>query len=154
MKTTQAIIEKGKALLNTATKNAAHAVNDYITVPGFKDYEINSKNVLRSKKTGNIQQIPAGKKKYLIFASNGTRKSIGTEEINALIGTRIIATAKTLLTKTSCEIEEMSYFISYTPFRKRIIPDPWFLFSGKFINYLLMLIIPSFRDTLFILGKK
>lgn len=60
----------------------------------------------------------------------------------------------TLLAKTSWKIEEKSYFTSYTPFRKRTIPDPWFLFFGKFINYLLMCVIPSLRDTLFILGKK
>lgn len=59
-----------------------------------------------------------------------------------------------LLKKTSWKIEEKRYFISYTPFRKRIIPDPWFLFFGKLINYLLMVIIPSLRDTLFILGSK
>jgi len=59
-----------------------------------------------------------------------------------------------LLAKTLWKIEEKRYFISYTPFRKRTIPDPWFMFLGKFINYLLMLIIPSFRDTLFILGSK
>ncbi len=61
---------------------------------------------------------------------------------------------KTLLTETSWKIEEKSYFISYTPFRKRTIPDPWFLFLGKLINYLLMCVAPSLRDTLFILGKK
>ena len=61
---------------------------------------------------------------------------------------------ETLLTKTLWKIEEKRYFISYAPFRKRVMPDSWFLFFGKFINYLLMLIIPSFRDTLFILGSK
>lgn len=61
---------------------------------------------------------------------------------------------ETLLKETFWEIEEKSYFVSYTPFRKRVMTDPWFLFFGKFINYLLMCVIPSLRDTLFILGKK
>lgn len=61
---------------------------------------------------------------------------------------------ETLVAKTSWKIEKKSYFTSYTPFRKRTVPDPWFLFFGKFINYLLMCVIPFLRDTLFILGKK
>lgn len=61
---------------------------------------------------------------------------------------------ETLVAKTSWKIEKKSYFTSYTPFRKRTVPDPWFLFFGKFINYLLMCAIPFLRDTLFILGKK
>lgn len=59
-----------------------------------------------------------------------------------------------LLTKTSWKIIENQTFISYTPFRKRVNPDTWWLGVGKFINYLLMLAIPSFRDTIFIFGKK
>lgn len=57
---------------------------DYKEVPGFKDYEYNSAKVLRSKKSGKVQMIPTGKKKYLIYDSNGKRKPIGTEELDAL----------------------------------------------------------------------
>lgn len=84
-KSTTELIDKGKALASKASKNAKAAVNDYLTVPGFKDYEFNSECVLRSKKTGNIQQIPAGKKKYLIFNSKNQRKSIGESEILTLL---------------------------------------------------------------------
>lgn len=86
--TTQEVINKGLALLKSTKQKADYAVNDYITVPGFKDYEQNSKDVLRSKKTGKVQQIPAGKKKYLIFNTAGNRKPVSIEEINALIGPR------------------------------------------------------------------
>lgn len=57
---------------------------DYKVVPGFKDYEYNSSKVLRSLKSGKVQMIPTGKKKYLIYDSNGKRKPIGTEELDAL----------------------------------------------------------------------
>lgn len=45
-------------------------------------------------------------------------------------------------------------FISYTPYRKRVIPDPLVLKIVKYINYFFMYIIPSFQDSLFIIAKK
>jgi len=51
-------------------------------------------------------------------------------------------------------IQQSEYFISYTPMRKRVKPDGLFLKLVKWANYLLMLAIPSLRDTLYILAKK
>lgn len=59
-----------------------------------------------------------------------------------------------LLKKTGWYIKEANFFISYTPFRKRTVPDVWWLLLGKFMNYLFMLVFPALRDTLFIVGKK
>lgn len=59
---------------------------NFRTVPGFPDYEWNSELAqLRSRKTGKVQQIPVGKKKYLIFNAKGERRSIGKEEIIATL---------------------------------------------------------------------
>lgn len=59
---------------------------DFRPVPGFTDYGVNSSfTQLVSKKTGKAQQIPAGKKKYLIFNDKCDRKSIGMEEIKLLL---------------------------------------------------------------------
>jgi len=60
----------------------------------------------------------------------------------------------TVVQKTGWKITEQKYFISYTPFRKRTVPDPLWLFAGKYFNYLLMLVFPSLRDNLFVLGEK
>lgn len=59
-----------------------------------------------------------------------------------------------LLAKTSWNIVQSGYFISYTPFRKRTVPDAWWLFGGKFVNYILMLLFPSFQDNLLAIGEK
>jgi len=48
------------------------------------------------------------------------------------------------------QINNKEFFISYTPFRKRKIPDNVILKLGKILNYLLMKIIPSFKDSLYI----
>lgn len=77
MQTINDPLKKAKALTDKAKINAAAAAKDFKSVPGFSDYELNSKGVLRSKKTGNIQQIPTGKKKYLIYNDKKQRKSIG-----------------------------------------------------------------------------
>lgn len=45
-------------------------------------------------------------------------------------------------------------FVSYTPSRRRIIPDPLWLKAGKTVNYALMLMIAGLRDTILIVGKK
>lgn len=51
-------------------------------------------------------------------------------------------------------VESAEYFVSYTPFRKRTRGDNPILWTGKFLNYLVMLAIPSLRDTLLVIGKK
>ena len=65
-----------------------------------------------------------------------------------------LAELVTLFHKTSWKIEKENYFISYTPFRKRIISDSLILKIGKYLNYFTMFIFPSLQDTLFVLGKK
>lgn len=59
-----------------------------------------------------------------------------------------------IVKKTGWQIAEKEYFISYTPFRKRAIPESLPLFVGKLLNYYIMLFVPSLQDTLFILGRK
>lgn len=61
---------------------------------------------------------------------------------------------KSLLKNTNWHIKESKYFISYSPFRKRLKSDPFLLFIIKLLNYILMLFLPSLRDTLFVIGKK
>ncbi len=52
------------------------------------------------------------------------------------------------------QIAAASYFVSYTPMRRRTRPDGIILKLGKWANYALMIAFPSLRDTLFILGRK
>lgn len=66
----------------------------------------------------------------------------------------ILGELEELFRKSSFEIIKNNCFISYTPFRKRENPDSVLLFLGKFLNYLLMLAMPSLRDTLLVIGKK
>lgn len=61
---------------------------------------------------------------------------------------------KFLLKNTNWHIEKSKYFVSYSPFRKRLKPDKFLLFVVKLLNYILMLSLPSLRDTLFVIGKK
>lgn len=52
------------------------------------------------------------------------------------------------------QIQTASYFIGYPPFRRRNKTDNPLLWLGKFANYLAMLLVPSLRDTLLLIGKK
>ena len=61
---------------------------------------------------------------------------------------------RTLFTETSWNIEKSGYFISYTPFRKRLEPDSFPVFLAKLANYWLMLLFPFLQDTLIVVGKK
>lgn len=56
--------------------------------------------------------------------------------------------------KCGWKINQKSYWISYTPFRRRAVTDPWFLKSIKIINYFFILPFPQFQDTLFVMGEK
>lgn len=58
-----------------------------------------------------------------------------------------------LLEEVGFQIKNKEYFISYTPFRKRKIPDNVILKTIKLINYTLMKVIPQFRDTIYIEAK-
>jgi hypothetical protein len=64
------------AVNNITAKNGSDTV-----IPGFSDYAVNAAGQVVSRKTGKVQQIPNGKKKYLIFNDKGERKSIGLDEI-------------------------------------------------------------------------
>lgn len=59
-----------------------------------------------------------------------------------------------IVKETDWNIETSEYFISYTPFRKRAVPDSVLFFIGKLANYYLMLLFPALQDTLFVVGKK
>jgi len=51
-------------------------------------------------------------------------------------------------------IQNASYFVSYTPTRRRARPDSLPMKLGKWANYLLMLGVPSLADTLLVIGSK
>lgn len=61
---------------------------------------------------------------------------------------------ETLIEHAGWKITEASYFVSYTPMRRRVKRDSLPLKLGKWANYLLMLAFPPLRDTLLILAKK
>ncbi len=61
---------------------------------------------------------------------------------------------RTLFTETGWTIKKSGYFISYTPFRKRLEPDPFPIFLAKLLNYWLMLLFSPIRDTLVVIGRK
>lgn len=68
---------------------------NFRSVPGFSEYEISADgNCLRSRKTGKQQVVPTGKRKYFIFNDKGERRSIGKDEILALLPTVSKASAK------------------------------------------------------------
>lgn len=52
------------------------------------------------------------------------------------------------------QVLEASYFVSYTPMRRRVRPDTLVYKLGKWMNYHLMTIAPPLRDTLFLLAQK
>lgn len=59
-----------------------------------------------------------------------------------------------VLERSGLAIKEKRYAISYTPFRKRLVPDPFWLFGLKLVNYFIVLLIPPFRDTLFVVARR
>lgn len=50
--------------------------------------------------------------------------------------------------------QEKRYIISYTPFRRKLVSDPLWLFVLKLVNYFVVLFVPQFRDTLFVVAWK
>lgn len=92
VKTTRGAVEtalqraKNKAaVIDKYADQLAAKQHPFRRIPGFSDYEVNAQGVVKSIKTGKVQQIPAGKKKYLIFNDKGERRSIGPEEIINLL---------------------------------------------------------------------
>lgn len=59
-----------------------------------------------------------------------------------------------LMDHSKWNIAKSEYFIGYPPFRRRNRSDHPLLWLGKFANYLAMLVAPSLRDTLLVIGKK
>ncbi len=51
-------------------------------------------------------------------------------------------------------ITKATRFIGYPPFRRRNRTDNPLLWTGKFVNFLLMSLIPPLRDTLLVVGGK
>jgi 2-polyprenyl-3-methyl-5-hydroxy-6-metoxy-1,4-benzoquinol methylase len=51
-------------------------------------------------------------------------------------------------------IETATNFVSYTPWRRRVIPDPLWIKAGKIANYALMRMVEGLRDTVLVIGKK
>lgn len=51
-------------------------------------------------------------------------------------------------------IENKGYFISYTPFRKKVTKDSLVMKMGKIGNFLLISLFPKLQDTLFVIAKK
>lgn len=60
----------------------------------------------------------------------------------------------TLLIHEHWNVETATHFVSYTPFRRRVKPDPLWLKSGKIINYVLMMAMSGLRDTLLVIAYK
>lgn len=52
------------------------------------------------------------------------------------------------------QIETATTFVSYTPWRRRVLPDPLWIKAGKIANYALMLLIAGLRDTVLVIGRK
>ena len=59
-----------------------------------------------------------------------------------------------LLVHEHFSVETAETFVSYTPNRRRVIPDSLWIHAGKYANYALMMMVASLRDTLLIIGKK
>jgi 2-polyprenyl-3-methyl-5-hydroxy-6-metoxy-1,4-benzoquinol methylase len=59
-----------------------------------------------------------------------------------------------LVSRQKWEIETATHFVSYTPTRRRVRPDPLWLKAGKAANFALMMMASSLRDTLLVIGKK
>lgn len=60
----------------------------------------------------------------------------------------------TLTSQAGFVVSKATHFISYTPTRRRAIPDKLLIKAGKFANYALMLAVASMRDTLLVVGMK
>lgn len=59
-----------------------------------------------------------------------------------------------IIKETGLAVVEKGYFISYTPFRKKLTKDSFLLKLGKILNHIGMNMFPSLQDTLFVLAQK
>jgi 2-polyprenyl-3-methyl-5-hydroxy-6-metoxy-1,4-benzoquinol methylase len=60
----------------------------------------------------------------------------------------------TIMSHEHWNVEIATHFVSYTPVRRRVKPDPLWLASGKFANFVLMMMVAGLRDTLCVLARK
>jgi 2-polyprenyl-3-methyl-5-hydroxy-6-metoxy-1,4-benzoquinol methylase len=60
----------------------------------------------------------------------------------------------TIIIHAHFSVDTATQFVSYTPGRRRVIPDPLWLKAGKTVNYVLMMMVTGLRDTLLVVGKK
>ena len=51
-------------------------------------------------------------------------------------------------------IDTATTFVSYTPWRRRVIRDSIWITAGKIANYALMLMVEGLRDTILVVGRK
>jgi hypothetical protein len=65
-----------------------------------------------------------------------------------------VAEVAHLTKEAGFHIDTASTFVSYTPGRRRVIPDPIWIKAGKIANYALMLMISGLRDTVLVIGRK
>lgn len=61
---------------------------------------------------------------------------------------------RTVVERTGWNVMVARHVVTHTPWRERMIPDPWWLHAAKVFNYALMLSIPSLRDTLMLVARK
>jgi hypothetical protein len=71
------------ASLHKAKANVDAQKSDYRAIPGFSKYEVNSRGIVRSVKTKQMQSKKSNKK-YQLFNDKGERPTLTLDEINAL----------------------------------------------------------------------
>jgi 2-polyprenyl-3-methyl-5-hydroxy-6-metoxy-1,4-benzoquinol methylase len=60
----------------------------------------------------------------------------------------------TIVQHAHFSVDTAEQFVSYTPNRRRVIPDPLWLKAGKTVNYILMMMVSGLRDTLLVVARK
>lgn len=84
----KAIIAKANQQTVKATASATKVsaiTDDYRVIPGFTNYEINSKNVVRNRKTKMAQAMKKGTNKFQLFNDSKERKLITLAGIKELL---------------------------------------------------------------------
>lgn len=120
-------LTKGKAAAAKATEKANASVNDYTTLSGFKDYEVNSKGIVRKKSNGNIQMIPTGKKAYLLFDSSGKRRQLPNDVLTSTI--------QSIKAKPSQSIKVAKMIGEKKPKQKDKIIEQYNQYNDKDVDY-------------------
>lgn len=84
------------------------------------------------------------------FENNGRGNSLFHRHNREYIKEELVE----LFNKTKWNAVEGGFFISYTPNRKRLVPDAFFLKLVKYVNFFLMKSTPSLQDSLYIIAEK